>query len=55
MDVLSVPPNGFRVSGNAEDLDAELSSPIVGFVGSHLLMKNTLEKAKAEMVAASEA
>jgi hypothetical protein len=32
-----------------------LSSTIVGFVGSHLQMKNTLEKAKAEMDAASKA
>jgi hypothetical protein len=55
MNVLSVPPNGFRVTGTAEDLDAELSSTIVGFVGSHLQMKNSLEKAKDEMVAASEA
>ena len=55
MDVLSVPPNGFSVSGNAEDLDAELSSTIVGIVGSHLLMKNTLVKAKDEIVAASVA
>jgi hypothetical protein len=55
MDVLSVPPNGFSVSGNAEDHDAELSSTIVGFVGSHLLMKNTLEKAKDEMIVAPEA
>jgi PRTRC genetic system protein E len=43
------------VTGTAEDLDAELSSTIVGFVGSHLQMKNTLEKAKAEMDAASKA
>jgi hypothetical protein len=55
MDVLSLSPNGFSVSGNAEDLDAELPSTIVSFVGSPLLMKNTLEKAKEEMVAASEA
>ena len=43
------------VTGTAEDLDAELSSTIVSFVGSHLQMKNTLEKAKAEMEAASKA
>jgi hypothetical protein len=43
------------VTGTAEELDAELSSTIVGFVGSHLQMKNTLEKARAEMDAASKA
>ena len=43
------------VTGTAEDLDAELSTTIVSFVGSHLQMKNTLEKAKAEMDAASKA
>ena len=42
------------VTGTADDLDAELSATIVGFVGSHLQMKNTLEKAKAEMDAASK-
>jgi sRNA-binding protein len=43
------------VTGTAEDLDAELSKTIVGFVGAHLQMKNTLERAKAEMDAASKA
>ena len=51
-DALTTP---LSVTGTAEDLDAELSSTIVGFVGSHLQMKNTLEKAKAEMDAASRA
>ena len=51
-DALTTP---LSVTGTAEDLDAELSSTIVGFVGSHLQMKNTLEKAKAEMDAASKA
>jgi PRTRC genetic system protein E len=51
-DALTTP---LSVTGSAEDLDAELSSTIVGFVGSHLQMKNTLEKAKAEMDAASKA
>jgi PRTRC genetic system protein E len=50
-DALTTP---LSVTGTAEDLDAELSSTIVGFVGSHLQMKNTLEKAKAEMDAASK-
>jgi PRTRC genetic system protein E len=51
-DALTTP---LSVTGTAEDLDAELSSTIVSFVGSHLQMKNTLEKAKAEMDAASKA
>jgi PRTRC genetic system protein E len=50
-DALTTP---LSVTGTAEELDAELSSTIVGFVGSHLQMKNTLEKAKAEMDAASK-
>jgi PRTRC genetic system protein E len=48
-DALTTP---LSVTGTAEDLDAELSTTIVG---SHLQMKNTLEKAKAEMDAASKA
>jgi PRTRC genetic system protein E len=51
-DALTTP---LSVTGTAEELDAELSSTIVSFVGSHLQMKNTLEKAKAEMDAASKA
>lgn len=51
-DALTTP---LSVTGTAEELDAELSHTIVGFVGSHLQMKNTLEKAKAEMDAASKA
>jgi len=51
-DALTTP---LSVTGTAEDLDAELSSTIISFVGSHLQMKNTLEKAKAEMDAASKA
>jgi PRTRC genetic system protein E len=51
-DVLTTP---LSVTGTAEDLDAELSKNIVGFVGAHLQMRNTLEKAKAEMDAASKA
>jgi PRTRC genetic system protein E len=51
-DALTTP---LSVTGTAEELDAELSPTIVGFVGSHLQMKNTLEKAKAEMDAASKA
>jgi PRTRC genetic system protein E len=51
-DALTIP---LSVTGTAEELDSELSSTIIGFVGSHLQMKNTLEKAKAEMEAASKA
>ena len=51
-DALTTP---LSVTGAAEDLDAELSTTIISFVGSHLQMKNTLEKAKAEMDAASKA
>jgi PRTRC genetic system protein E len=51
-DALTTP---LSVTGTAEDLDAELSTTIIGFVGAHLQMKNTLEKAKAEMDAASKA
>src|ERR1039457_293611 len=51
-DALTTP---LSVTGTADDLDAELSTTIISFVGSHLQMKNTLEKAKAEMDAASRA
>ena len=51
-DALTTP---LSVTGTAGELDAELSTTIVSFVGSHLQMKNTLEKAKAEMDAASKA
>ena len=51
-DALTTP---LSVTGTGEDLDAELSKTIISFVGSHLQMKNTLEKAKAEMDAASKA
>ena len=50
-DALTTP---LSVTGTAEELDAELSKTIVGFVSSHLQMKNTLEKARAEMDAASK-
>jgi PRTRC genetic system protein E len=50
-DALTTP---LSVTGTAEELDAELSSTLVSFVGSHLQLKNTLEKAKAEMDAAAK-
>lgn len=37
------------VTGTAEELDRDLPSTIVSYVSSHLQLKNTLEKAKAEM------
>ena len=51
-NALTIP---LSVTGTAEELDAELSSTLVGFVGSHLQLKNTLEKAQAEMDAAGKA
>lgn len=43
------------VTGTAEELDAELGSTLVNFVGTHLQLRNTLERAKAEMDAAAKA
>ena len=37
------------VTGTAEELDRELPATIVDFVAAHLQLKNTLDKAKAEM------
>src|ERR1700723_4085895 len=50
-DALTAP---LSVTGTAEELDTELSSTIVSFVASHLQLKNTLEKAKAEMEEAAK-
>jgi PRTRC genetic system protein E len=43
------------VTGTAEELDNELPSSLVSFVSAHLQLKNTLEKAQAEMDAAAKA
>jgi hypothetical protein len=43
------------VTGTAEELDAQLGPTLVGYVASHLQMKNALEKAKSEMDAATKA
>jgi PRTRC genetic system protein E len=43
------------VTGTAEELDRELPATIVDFVAAHLQLKNTLDKAKAEMDAAAKA
>jgi PRTRC genetic system protein E len=51
-DALTIP---LSVTGTADALDADLPSTIVSFVGFHLQMKDNLEKAKAEMDAASKA
>jgi len=51
-DALTTP---LSVTGTAEELDAELSATIVSFVASHLTLKNTLERAKAEMAEAAKA
>jgi PRTRC genetic system protein E len=50
-NALSTP---LTVTGTAEQLDAELGTTLVDFVGSHLQLKNTLEQAKADMEAAAK-
>lgn len=42
------------VAGTAEELDADLPSALVQFVGSHLELRNTLESAKEQMAAAAK-
>jgi PRTRC genetic system protein E len=51
-DALTTP---ISVAGTAEDLDAELPSALVQFVGAHLELRNTLETAKEQMAAAAKA
>jgi PRTRC genetic system protein E len=51
-DALTTP---LSVTGTAEELDAQLGPTLVGFVASHLQMKNALEKAKIEMDTATKA
>ncbi len=51
-DALTTP---LSVAGSAEDLDAQLPSALVQFVGAHLELKNTLETAKEQMAAAAKA
>ena len=41
-------------TGTAAELDAQLPDAIVGFVASHLELKNTLDRAKEEMAAAAK-
>jgi PRTRC genetic system protein E len=45
----------FKLTGTAEELDRDLPSSVVDFVASHLQLKSTLERAKAEMDAAGKA
>ena len=42
------------VTGTAEELDQELPSTLVSFVSAHLQLRNSLERAKAEMDAATK-
>jgi PRTRC genetic system protein E len=51
-DALTTP---LSVAGTAEELDSELPSALVQFVGAHLELKNTLETAKEQMAAAGKA
>jgi PRTRC genetic system protein E len=51
-DALTTP---LSVAGTAEELDAQLPSALVQFVGAHLELKNTLETAKEQMAAAGKA
>jgi len=50
-DALTTP---LSVAGTAEELDKELPSALVQFVGAHLELKNTLETAKEQMAAAAK-
>lgn len=43
------------VTGSAEELDRDLPATVVNFVAAHLELKNTLDRAKAEMDAAAKA
>ena len=43
------------VTASAEELDRDLPATLVSFVGAHLGLKNSLERAKAEMDAAAKA
>jgi PRTRC genetic system protein E len=43
------------MTGTAEELDRDLPATLVSFVGAHLGLKNTLDRAKEEMEAASKA
>ncbi|HLH36227.1 MAG TPA: PRTRC system protein E [Alloacidobacterium sp.] len=42
------------ITGTAGDLDRDLPATLVNFVSAHLQLKNTLDRAKAEMEAAAK-
>ena len=42
------------VTGTADDLDHDLPATLVNFVSAHLQLRNTLDRAKAEMDAAAK-
>ena len=42
------------VTGTADELDNDLPATLVNFVSSHLQLRNTLDRAKAEMDAAAK-
>ena len=42
------------VTGTAEELDRDLPTTLVSFVSAHLQLRNTLDRAKAEMDAAAK-
>jgi PRTRC genetic system protein E len=50
-DALTTPVS---ITGTVEDLDRELPQTLLHFVSSHLELKNSLERAKAEMEEASK-
>src|SRR4051794_40156621 len=43
------------LTGTADELDQELPATVVNFVAAHLELKNTLDRARAEMDAAAKA
>jgi PRTRC genetic system protein E len=51
-DALTTP---VTITGTVDDLDRELPETMLHFVSSHLALKNTLARAKAEMEEASQA
>jgi PRTRC genetic system protein E len=51
-EALTIPVS---VTGTVKDLDRELAQTLPHFVSSHLALKNTLDRAKAEMEEASKA
>jgi PRTRC genetic system protein E len=51
-DALTTPVS---ITGTADDLDRELPQTLLHFVSGHLDLKNSLERAKAEMEEASKA